>query len=152
MLRGIPDGSWVLDCPCGTGRFFRYYQEHRHIVRALDLSAAMIEEAVKEVDEEHENRFKFAQGDVRSTGLEDKSVDASVMCRLTRWLTPEACVDALKELQRVTRDRIIFTARVRNHKHARTYELINSALKGWKIERDEPGADLDYRIIMLRPC
>ena len=151
MLGGLADGSWILDAPCGTGRFFKFYQEHKHVVRALDLSHDMINQAGMKVEEENSQRFYFAQGDVRDTNLEDKCVDASVMCRLTRWLSPEGCVDAWRELQRVTRQKIIFTARVRNHPHARTYELIESALDGWKIARDETGVDLDYRIIELRP-
>ncbi len=151
MLDGLADGSWILDVPCGTGRFFKYYQEHKHIVRALDISADMIREAQKEVLPENDNRFRYALGDVRDTKLEDKSVDASVMCRLTRWLSPEDCQLAWRELQRVTRQKIIFTARVRNHEHARTYELINSSLDGWKIARDETGVDVDYRVIELGP-
>ena len=151
MLTGLPYGDWVLDAPCGTGRFFEFYQRHGLIVRGLDISDDMIAQATKKVKPENVNRFSFAKADIRKTGLKDKSVDASVMCRLTRWLSPEDCGLAFAELQRVTRKKIIFTARVRNHPHARTYEMIDSWLKGWNIHRDEAGAEEDYRIIELRP-
>jgi hypothetical protein len=55
-------------------------------------------------------------------------------------------------MQRVARKRIIFTARVRDHPHARSYDMINGLLNGWKITRDEGLPDDDaYRVIMLEP-
>ena len=150
MLSDIQSGDWVLDIPCGTGRFFKYYGERGFVFYGLDKSADMLKQAAMKVVDPHKARL--AQGDVRALPLNDRSVDASVMCRLTRWLSPGDCQLALRELQRVSRKRIIFTARVRNHPHARSYELINGALDGWKIARDEAGADMDYRIIALEPA
>jgi ubiquinone/menaquinone biosynthesis C-methylase UbiE len=96
-------------------------------------------------------QFRFAQANVWDTKLDDKSVDAAVMVRLTRWLSPEQCQAALKELQRVARKMIIFTARVRNHPAARPLELFEQVLDGWKVSRNEAGYEDDYRIIMLEP-
>lgn len=149
MLDDIPSGDWVVDVPCGTGRFFAYYAKRGFLFHGVDRSEDMLKQAAYKVVDQQKARLHHA--DVRALPLEKKSVDAAVMCRLTRWLSPEDCVLALKELQRVTRKKIIFTARVRNHIHARSYELINSALDGWEISRDETGADLDYRIIQLTP-
>ena len=150
MLDDLPKGSWVLDVPCGTGRFFKFYHDKGFIFRGVDRSMDMLKEAATKVVDPQ--KAKLAEGDVRALGLYDKSVDAAVMCRLSRWLSPNDCVVALKELQRVSRQKIISTWRVRNHPHARSYDLINSALDGWKIHRDEQGSDPDYRIIELRPC
>jgi ubiquinone/menaquinone biosynthesis C-methylase UbiE len=150
MLGDLQMGEWVLDVPCGTGRFFHVYHDKKVIYHGVDLSDDMLEQAAQKVKDP--NRTRLRVGDVRKLGMHDKSVDVSVMCRLTRWLSPADCVQALRELQRVTRRKIILTARVRNHPHARSYELIQSALDGWKIHRDEAGADMDYRIIELRPC
>ena len=143
----LADGSWVLDIPCGTGRFFEAYERNNHCYHGVDKSTSMLEQAALKAND----KARLKAGDVRKVPLEDKSVDMPIMCRLTRWLSPEDCVKALKELQRVTRKKIVFTARVRNHPHARTYDLINSALDGWKITKDETGADMDYRIIMVEP-
>ena len=150
MLEDIPAGSWVLDVPCGTGRFFKFYHDRDLIFRGIDSSADMLQIAAHKVI--NPDKARLAQGDVRSLPLGDKCVDASIMCRLTRWLSPEECRVALKELQRVTRQKIIFTARIANHPHARTIELFESALDGWEIARNEVGVDMDYRIIELRPC
>lgn len=159
-LADLPEGSWVLDCPVGTGRFLPFYQENKFVVRGLDLSEDMLREAETKIVDKM--RVRLGLGDVRDlkneqqnpkfSVLADKSNDASIMCRLTRWLSPDDCVRAMAELQRVTRDRIIFTARVRNHPHARPYELFQSALNGWHIAKDEGLAgDENYRVIMLRP-
>jgi ubiquinone/menaquinone biosynthesis C-methylase UbiE len=149
MLDDLPKGSWVVDCPIGTGRFIPFYTRKGFLVNAVDRSLDMIKQAANKVVDPH--KIQFYEGDVRALPLYDKSVDAAVMCRLTRWLSPADCQVALKELQRVSRQKIISTWRVRNHPHARSYDLINGALEGWKIHRDETGSDLDYRIIELRP-
>lgn len=150
MLDDLKQGEWVLDVPCGTGRFFDTYHKKGVIFRGVDLSADMLMQAAHKVVDPSKARLGI--GDVRALGLESKSVDVSVMCRLTRWLSPDECQLAMRELQRVTRRKIIWTARVANHPHARTMALFETALDGWKIHRNEAGADVDYRIIEARPC
>jgi hypothetical protein len=50
----------------------------------------------------------------------------------------------------VARKAVWFTARVRNHPRARSYDLIRqSLLPGWDIGRDEPADGEDYRVIEL---
>lgn len=150
MLDDLPTGSWVLDVPCGTGRFFEFYHRKGFLYRAMDLSADMLRIAGTKVPDPMKARLM--QGDVRKLDLYDKSVDAAIMVRLTRWLSPEDCQLAIKELQRVARKKIIFTARVANHPHARPLELFEEALDGWAIHRNEPGNEENYRIIELRPA
>lgn len=149
MLEDMPAGNWVLDIPCGTGRFFQFYHDKGFLFRGVDASADMLRIAASKVVDPMKARL--AQGDVRALGLDDKCVDASVMVRLTRWLSPEDCQLALKELQRVSRDRIILTARVANHPHARPVELFTDALEdGWKLAKNEQGYMEDYRILMFK--
>ena len=57
----------------------------------------------------------------------------------------------VKDDKWICEQRIILTARVANHPHARSIELIESALSGWRIHRNEAGYTLDYRVIELRP-
>jgi len=153
MLADFPAGSWLLDCPCGTGRFLPFAENKGLIYVGVDISIDMLKLAASKVTSPQ--RVRLEQGSIFALPRENKSVDASLMIDLTRWLIgdhgPDGIRQALSELQRVTRQRIILTARVRNHKYAVTYELIQSALSGWKIYRDEAGVDLDYRIIELRP-
>lgn len=96
-------------------------------------------------------KARLAQADVRNLPMDDQCVDASVMVRLTRWLSPEDCQLALKELQRVSRDRIILTARIGNHPHARPLELFLDALNPeWELAKNEEGYVPEYRIFMFR--
>jgi ubiquinone/menaquinone biosynthesis C-methylase UbiE len=149
LLTDMPPGTTVLDCPCGTGRFLRLYEELGFNVICMDASDEMLKQAW-----EKGSIIKnyYVIGDARNLGLEDNFVDVAMMIRLTRWLSPEDCVKALKEMQRVATKRVIFTARVRAHPHARGYDLIESALDGWKIHTDAPIADENLRMIELRPA
>lgn len=92
-------------------------------------------------------------GNVLKTGLPDKSMDAAIVCRLTRWLIqehgPAGIVAMLKEMQRVAKQKIILTARVREHKWAVSTNLIESALDGWVIAEDKAGYHENYRILQL---
>jgi len=152
MLDDLPPGTIVFDCPVGTGRFLPFYIEKGFHFIGMDLSKDMLGQAGAKVEPLAAKAVgELHVGDVRNTGLADKSVDVAVNCRITRWLSPADCQQMLKEMQRIARQRIIWTARVANHPHARTVELFEEALDGWAIVRNEPGVDLDYRIIQARP-
>ena len=154
MLSDIPSGDWILDCPVGTGRFIPVYEERGFCVQAVDVSVDMMKEAIAKVTKPG-NWINFTQADIRTINLWPQSVDVSLMVRLTRWLSPDDCIVALRQLQRVTRKRIIFTARVRHRRPdlVRGYDMINAALEGWDIARDEQtGDDPDLRVIALEPA
>jgi len=149
FLGDLPKGDWVLDVPCGTGRFFKFYHDKGLLFYGLDVSADMLQIAAGKVVDPMKARL--GQANVMATTLKDKSVDAAVMCRLTRWLSPEECQLAIKELQRVARKKIIFTARIANHPHARPLEIFEEALDGWKINRTADGYCPEYKIVELTP-
>ena len=147
MLDGLPEGFVILDAPCGTGRFFKKYIEKRFVILGLDKSADMLHQAAQKVDPK-KARGELRVGDVRNTGLPDKSVDCAVNVRITRWLTPDECQQMFREMQRVSRHFIIWTARVENHPHARSRALFEAALMpGWQIVRDVPGHEMAYRVL-----
>ncbi len=153
-LNELPAGTKILDVPAGTGRFFDCYQRNGHLVVAVDRSQDMLVQAGQKVRDAA--LFKFGTGDITNMNrLPDKLFDAAVSVRVTRWVIgeygPEGITLMLKELQRVASARIILTARIANHPYAVTLELIESALEGWRISRNEVGVDMDYRILMLEP-
>lgn len=164
MLSDFPAGSWVLDAPCGTGRFFPYYHGKRFMVRGVDISPDMLAEASKKII----NPAEMIDGEpmwawsVRNiieegTGLEDSSVDAAVSVRFTRWAMgqygPEGIKKLLQELQRVARAKVIFTARVKDHPAAVPLELIEDSLQPeWTIHENAEGYEEAYRIISLGPA
>lgn len=153
-LGDLAAGTEIIDIPAGTGRFFDCYQRHGHKVVAVDRSMDMLQEAGKKV--RMPDSFRFGTGDITNMNrVPDKVFDVAVSCRVTRWVIgefgPDGIVRMLKELQRVTRSKIIVTARVANHRFAVSLDLIESALDGWRISRNAVGADMDYRILMLEP-
>lgn len=151
MLGDMPEGHWVLDVPCGTGRFFEFYAKMGYCFRGVDRSADMLAIAGQKVVDQAKARLM--QGDVRDLKLGDKLVDASVMVRLTRWLEPDDCQAAFKELQRVTRDRIILTTRITHCQPelARPVELFIDALEDdWKLVENAQGYEEAYRILLFR--
>lgn len=177
MLSDLPAGSTVLDCPVGTGRFLHFYAQRGLRFIGMDRSGDMlVQSALKLLTEDQVATWVQASnergtilpfqlrdigsyliiGDACKTGLNDKCVDAAVVCRLTRWLIeeqgPAGIVAMLKEMQRVSRQRIIVTVRVENHKWAVSRHLVNSALDGWQIARDERGHEDAYRVLMLEPA
>jgi hypothetical protein len=162
FLDDLPLYSWILDAPCGTGRFFDFYHRKGFIVRGLDKEADMIAQASKKITcpacptamIDGVAQWGFIHGDVRATKLPDKSVDAAVCCRITRWLSPEACQQMLREMQRVARKRIVWTARVAHQDQAiaRPLSLFEAALDGWRINRNVEAAERDYCVLMAEPA
>ena len=153
MLDDLPEGSLIFDCPVGTGRFLPFYIAKGFTFIGMDLSLDMLRQAGAKVQPLADRATgELHQGDVRNTGMADASVDVAVNCRITRWLSPQDCQTMIREMQRIARQRIIWTARVANHPHARSLELFEQALDGWTITRNEAGVDLDYRILMAEPA
>ena len=147
-LSDLPSMTKILDIPIGTGRFIPYYQERKFQVIGADVSSDMLAEASMKVESD---LIQLYHGDVRKIPAADNEFHTALMIRLTRWLSPPDCILALQQLQRVATDRIIFTARVRSHPHARPYGLIDQALTdGWSIFKDEAAGDENYRVIQLR--
>ena len=150
LLDDMNPGMWVLDVPCGEGRFFEFYQHKGFIVRGVDISADQLAAAAKWIKAENNLKFFLSRESILKLDLEDKCVDASVMCRMTRWLEPEECQKAFKELQRVTRDRIIITAR-REGSHPRPVELFLDAMEeDWSLADDIDGYEEAYRILRFK--
>lgn len=153
-LGDLKSGTKIIDVPAGTGRFFDAYQRIGALVVAIDRSEDMLRQAAQKVRDR--GTFQFGTGDITNMNrIPDKTFDAAVSVRVTRWVIgeygPDGIVAMLRELQRVTKDKIILTARIANHPYAVTIDLIESALQGWRIGRNVVGADMDYRILMLEP-
>jgi ubiquinone/menaquinone biosynthesis C-methylase UbiE len=149
MFDDLPVGTKVVDGPSGTGRFFDLYQRKGFNVLALDKSKDMLEQSIKKITKP--DLFTLACGDIRNTGLPDNCTDVALNCRITRWLSPEDCQKMFAEMQRIATQRIIWTARVANHPHARSLELFEAALNGWGITHNIAGEDINYRILQARP-
>jgi hypothetical protein len=98
---------------------------------------------------------RLRKGDIFNLDLADKSVDVTFAIRIFNLISPDDMKLALKELQRVTRNKIVFNLRVwedgTKYKRAQKIETLRSALDGWKIARDRPIHMKDFRLYELEP-
>lgn len=177
MLSDLPPASWILDAPCGTGRFLDYAIRNGLIYRGLDLSKDMIAQAAAKIGnqcavftmktpdgrEGQTPQVSFTEGSVLTSGIPDRAVDAVLNIRITRWLSSDECQQMFREMQRISRDRIIMTARIqhdRHPEHSRPYALFESVMSDeWELVRSECGAsgpadapveDPQYRIFQWK--
>jgi ubiquinone/menaquinone biosynthesis C-methylase UbiE len=150
ICAGIPKGSTVLDIPCGTGRLAGMFEANGLTGIGMDINAdgPMCNLA-------RERGMDVRYGDATSIPLVGKSVDASFCIRLLNWLSEDDTVRALRELQRVTREKITFTIRVAEHPRARSIQLVESALDGWRIAAnrhiDDGKPEDTFRMVTLGP-
>jgi hypothetical protein len=121
MLSDLPEGSMVFDCPVGTGRFVPFYESKGFQWAGLDKSREMLDLAKAKATKKGGYLFHgdILDADGMKANFEDKMFNAAVMCRLTRWLDGSVmgsaeieCRQAMANLERITKDRIIFTIRV----------------------------------------
>jgi ubiquinone/menaquinone biosynthesis C-methylase UbiE len=152
MLDDLPDKSWVLDIPVGTGRFLPYYASRGFVVRGQDISPTMLGKAAAKAEGLgfREAQLTLEEGDARRLDLADNSVDAALMIRLTRWLTPDECRKAIAELTRVARKKVIFTARTLHQYADLSRPLDLFEVDGWEMRR-ELFRGLPYEVILMRP-
>ena len=149
MLKAVPDGSRVLDCPVGTGRFLPFYQKCGFSVLGLDINQDMLDEAQKKVTRSL-GGVTLGIGDIRDIELYDDECDVAVCIRMFRWLELDDVKKALGELQRVSKKWVIFNARIANDPYARPMPLImDSLLPDWWLELSEE-IEPDYRMFRLR--
>jgi SAM-dependent methyltransferase len=87
----------VLDCPCGTGRFFDLYRERGLAWTGIDSSTAMLARAAM-----RSNGEGVGVGDLLA-GLPfpDRFYGSAVCIRLLPWLKPHQLPVAIRELGRL---------------------------------------------------
>lgn len=147
FLEPYGPGTRVLDIPCGTGRFFDFYREKRFAAVGIDISKEMI--AIAQAKELVPCRV----GSIFDIELPDNSVDVAIAIRFMNLIEASDMAIALRELQRVAKERVAFTLRVggerKGHYHsARSMDDIVLA-PGWRIEANHRIHQDTYRLIVL---
>ena len=107
----IPNGSSVLDFPCGTGRLYTMLASKGFEISAVDSSWHMASIARGNRPESSSSQGtlqQFAVSDVLKTAFADKSFDAVVCNRLFHhFFESEIRRAAFAELNRITRKSVI---------------------------------------------
>jgi ubiquinone/menaquinone biosynthesis C-methylase UbiE len=151
IIDALPAGSKIIDVPVGTGRLIAAYERNEHKWFGVDLSEDMLMESSSKVTKPTDHAALY-KGDVTKLDkiVAENSVDCAFMIRLTRWLNPEQRTIALKQLQRVSRSKIVFTARIANHPYAYPIEAIEAAIEpGWHIADNIEAGEQEYRVFVL---
>lgn len=138
----------ILDIPCGTGRFFPFYTKHRFKFIGMDISPDMVKEALKKATYPDQVRI----GNIFD--IDTCTVFDVIICiRFLNLIKEDDLKKAFAEMQRVGR-RIIFTLRTKqknptgSYHNAHPISLIDACLlPGWKITRNEPVHEKDYRMV-----
>lgn len=157
ILQETSPQETVLDIPVGTGRFLPFYRDHQLRVVGIDLSADMLAIAKPRG---HDAVLK--RGDIRNIPAGDKSVDVSICFRLLYFMKLGDVKKALRELARVTRKRIVFSARFTHRKGPKAEKVITHDWEefrkvlppGWQVVRRHTVKDLpsdEYLVCEMEP-
>jgi ubiquinone/menaquinone biosynthesis C-methylase UbiE len=114
-LRLLPDGSRILDMPCGTGRWTEFVIRKRMEYVGGDISREMMDVCL----EKHKKTLKafdLVQLDGTSLPFQEGVFDAVLTFKFLSLLPEDIRLDVLKELRRVTRRYLIAQS-----KHMRTF-------------------------------
>jgi ubiquinone/menaquinone biosynthesis C-methylase UbiE len=128
LLEHIAPGATVLDCPCGTGRWWPLLLQRAGAIVAMDLSAGMLEHARRRA-ERMRAPVEVLEGDAEEIPLGDASVDWAFSYALTKHLPRPVQYAVLRELARVSRHGVIASFLVVNHL---TYEIWRRRYPTWK--------------------
>ena len=124
VLKSIPEGSSILDVPCGTGRFFPILQDRfRHF--GCDISEDMLENIPESISK---NARGLHVGEIGKLQFEDMQFDYLLCMRFINLFPPEQSFELLKDILRVAKQGVIIQIRFRGG-------LFNVILDGYRFLR-----------------
>ena len=95
----VPEGSTVLDAGCGVGRWSRLMARRGALVSGVDLSPAMIDEAVRRARHEGvADRCRFVVGDLATLRLDATFDRILAVTVLQHIIDPVAVRDTIRRL------------------------------------------------------
>jgi ubiquinone/menaquinone biosynthesis C-methylase UbiE len=119
LLQRIPEGIRILDCPCGTGRWWPLLAQRAESIVAVDVSESMLDFARSRIE------VVGIPVEVLSSAAEqlpfsDDSFDYVFSHALTKHLPVPVQYEVLREFARVARKGVICSFGVMSHL---TYEI-----------------------------
>jgi SAM-dependent methyltransferase len=125
FLQKHPEGIWVLDVPCGMGRFNDVLARYNDNVLSIDKRLGRSAYTVSSM---RSHSTVAIQGDALSLPLRNDSVDVALCIRLTHHLNKDNTVKLLKELGRVAIEVLItfYNADTFRAKYRRFKKMVRS--------------------------
>jgi ubiquinone/menaquinone biosynthesis C-methylase UbiE len=102
IVNPLPEGISVLDCPCGTGRWWPILAAKASSIVAVDISDEMLGFA-RERSKSYGISIRVERGDAERLQMEDGSVDYVFSHALTKHLPVPVQYQVLAEFARVAR-------------------------------------------------
>jgi ubiquinone/menaquinone biosynthesis C-methylase UbiE len=119
LIRELPQGIIINDCPCGTGRWWEILFRRASKIIAMDISETMLKYA-NERAKEMDTNIKVQWGDAEKISLADDSVDYVFSHALTKHLPIPIQYKVLGEFSRISRLGVICSFGIFTHL---TYEF-----------------------------
>jgi ubiquinone/menaquinone biosynthesis C-methylase UbiE len=125
ILRAVPPGSWVLDAPCGTGRFLPLYLRAGCRILGVDISEEMIAVARRRLAR-RQGTICFVRMDLAQIPLRDGCVGTVFSIRFLPHFPSWERIELLRELRRVSQGRVVISLAVSS-----PWMRCRRKLKGW---------------------
>ncbi len=130
FLKQFPEGAWMLDVPCGMGRFSDLAHERGARLCSIDLVLEHTVAASKCVEAAEP---LCVQGDITALPLQSDSMDAAICVRISHYFEDDALSEILKEVSRVAKDVLL------SYRNSRTPVAWWRSLRMWVRRRDTGG-------------
>jgi len=156
LSNNVPTGNNVLDCPCGTGRFIKFYSSQRYNVNCVDISEDMLEKAELKRKEHKALNVVLEKGSILNLWrYTNNYFHTALAIRIVNLLEPEDMQIALRELQRVSSNYVLFNIRIgekgeskwRHPQSIRT--VIDAVDSNWFVRDNIRLHEDDFRLLVL---
>jgi ubiquinone/menaquinone biosynthesis C-methylase UbiE len=114
LLQRVPSDSKILDCPCGTGRWWPVLAQRARSITAVDISKGMLDHARRRASASSPE-VEVLEADAELLPFEDKSFDLTFSFALTKHLPVPVQYRVLSEFARVSRWGVICTFGLLGH-------------------------------------
>jgi len=114
MVELLPHGVKVLDCPCGTGRWWEVLNMRASAIIGADASPGMLRFAAERVRRSRAE-VRLLEADAENLPFEDESVDYTFSHALTKHLPIPVQARVLGEFARVSRSGVISSFSIFSH-------------------------------------
>jgi ubiquinone/menaquinone biosynthesis C-methylase UbiE len=114
MVERLPPGVKILDCPCGTGRWWEVLEMRATAIIGADASRGMLRFAAERA-QHSAAEVCLLEADAENLPFEDGSVDYTFSHALTKHLPIPVQASVLREFARVSRSGVISSFSIFSH-------------------------------------